>query len=186
MIPISSKIKKTKTKLSTPNSDEDDEEDDEDEDEEEGVDNDGVEVESISETNSDENNNNDNDLDELTVNKLTFDKIKVKLCDFSFSQVITGNSKILGMMGTVAYSAPEVLEYEQLTKATDMWSLGVLIHVLLSSYTPFGNGNTRDCSTQTNILNTRGERFECDESCFENLSKECIKLIEELLVYRPK
>jgi serine/threonine protein kinase len=184
MIPIDSKIKKPKTKLATPNSEE---EDDEEEDEvNDDDDDDGVEVESISETNSDENNNNDNDLDELTVNKLTFDKIKVKLCDFSFSQVITGNSKILGMMGTVAYSAPEVLEYEQLTKATDMWSLGVLIHVLLSSYTPFGNGNTRDCSTQTNILNTRGERFECDESCFENLSKECRKLIEELLVYRPK
>ena len=65
-------------------------------------------------------------------------------------------------------------------------SLGVLIHVLVSSYTPFGNGNTRDCSTQTNILNTRNEEFECDESCFENVSVECKNLIEQLLVYKPR
>ncbi len=130
MIPIGPKIKMTTgtTRLATPNSD-DDEDDDEEEDEvvNDVVDDDGEEVESISETNSDENNNHnnnnndDNDLDDIRVNKMTFEKIKVKLCDFSFSQVINGNSKILGMMGTVAYSAPEVLEYEQLTKATDMW-----------------------------------------------------------------
>jgi serine/threonine protein kinase len=30
--------------------------------------------------------------------------IKVKLCDFSFSQIMTPGKNILGMMGTVAYS----------------------------------------------------------------------------------
>ncbi len=75
---------------------------------------------------------------------------------------------------------------EILTYFTILRSLGVLIHVLLSSYTPFGNGNTRDCSTQTNILNTRAERFECDDSCFVDVSVECRNLIEQLLVYKPK
>jgi serine/threonine protein kinase len=69
--------------------------------------------------------------------------IKVKLCDFSFSQIMQPNKQILGMMGTVAYSAPEVLQYEPLTKATDIWSLGVLAHVILTEYTPFGNGSER-------------------------------------------
>ena len=122
MIPIGSKINKKKNKTKANSDDDEEEEDDEDEENNDVVE-DGEEVESISETNSDENNNNNDsdDLDELTAtNNLTFDKIKVKLCDFSFSQVMTGN-KILGMMGTVAYSAPEVLEYEALTKATDMW-----------------------------------------------------------------
>ena len=115
MIPLGSKLKKQQSSKKA--SSEDDDDDDDDDDVEDDVDNDSEEVESIA--NSDENNNND-ELDELTLNKLTFDKIKVKLCDFSFSQVMNGTT-ILGMMGTVAYSAPEVLEFDALTKATDMW-----------------------------------------------------------------
>lgn len=60
-------------------------------------------------------NNNDNN------NNSTCNRVKVKLCDFSFSQIVADNRPIKGMMGTVAYSAPEVLEFEPLTKATDMW-----------------------------------------------------------------
>jgi serine/threonine protein kinase len=112
MIPLGSKLKKQQSSKKASSEDDDDDDDAEDE-----VDDDSEEVESIA--NSDENNNND-ELDELTLNKLTFDKIKVKLCDFSFSQVMNGTT-ILGMMGTVAYSAPEVLEFDALTKATDMW-----------------------------------------------------------------
>jgi hypothetical protein len=32
------------------------------------------------------------------------EKVKVKLCDFSFSQIMIPGQPILGMMGTVAYS----------------------------------------------------------------------------------
>jgi serine/threonine protein kinase len=61
------------------------------------------------------------DLDEFNPDSYEIDEIRVKLCDFSFSQIMTNSKKILGMMGTVPYSAPEVLEFDALTKATDMW-----------------------------------------------------------------
>lgn len=112
--------------------------------------------------------------------------IKVKLCDFSFSQIMTPGKHILGMMGTVAYSAPEVLQYEPLTKATDMWSLGVLVHVLLTEYTPFGNGTEENHQTQTNILSVREKEFKCTEDYFDDISEEAQDFIENLLKYRPK
>lgn len=82
--------------------------------------------------------------------------------------------------------APEVLQYEPLTKATDMWSLGVLAHVLLTEYTPFGNGTEENHQTQTNILQVREKEFKCLEEYFENISTEAQDFIESLLKYKPK
>jgi len=112
--------------------------------------------------------------------------IKVKLCDFSFSQIMQPGKHILGMMGTVAYSAPEVIQYEPLTKATDMWSLGVLTHVLLTEYTPFGNGTEKNMQTENNILSVREKEFVCSEEYFENISREAKDFIESLLKFKPK
>ena len=112
--------------------------------------------------------------------------VKVKLCDFSFSQIMTPGKEILGMMGTVAYSAPEVLQYEALTKATDMWSLGVLTHVLLTAYTPFGNGTEKNLETHTNILSVRDQEFKCTDEYFSDVSKEAQDFIESLIKYKPK
>lgn len=116
----------------------------------------------------------------------TDNPVKVKLCDFSFSQIMTPGKEILGMMGTVAYSAPEVLEYEVLTKATDMWSLGVLTHVLLTAFTPFGNGSEKNMETVTNILSVREQEFKCMEEYFNGVSKEAQDFIESLIRFKPK
>ena len=78
------------------------------------------------------------------------------------------------------------MNYEPLTKATDMWSMGVLTHVLLSEYTPFGNGTEKNMQTETNILSVREKEFKCDEEDFENISAEAKDLIENLLKFRPK
>jgi serine/threonine protein kinase len=94
--------------------------------------------------------------------------------------------EILGMMGTVAYSAPEVLQYEPLTKATDMWSLGVLTHVLLTEFTPFGNGTEKNLQTETNILSVREKEFKCTEDYFDTISAEAQDFLETCLQFRPK
>ena len=133
---------------------------------------------------SDTENNNNSMLDKSGSEDSS--NIKVKLCDFSFSQIMMPGKQVLGMMGTVAYSAPEVLQYEPLTKATDMWSLGVLAHVLLTEYTPFGNGTEKNLQTETNILSVREKEFKCIEDYFETVSVEAQDFLEKLLQFRPK
>lgn len=78
------------------------------------------------------------------------------------------------------------MNYEPLTKATDMWSMGVLTHVLLTEYTPFGNGTEKNLQTETNILSVREKEFKCDPEDFETISPEAQELIEGLLKFRPK
>ena len=67
-----------------------------------------------------------------------------------------------------------------------MWSLGVLTHVLLTEYTPFGNGNEEMNQTQTNILSVREKDFECVDEYFENVSFEARDFIENLIKFKPK
>ena len=67
-----------------------------------------------------------------------------------------------------------------------MWSLGVLTHVILSEYTPFGNGNEEINQTQTNILNIRNKDFECTEDYFDHISDEAKDFIENLIKFKPR
>lgn len=39
---------------------------------------------------------------------------------------------------TSLFSAPEILAYEPISLAADIWSLGVLAYVLLTGFSPFG------------------------------------------------
>ncbi|MPC43719.1 Serine/threonine-protein kinase 17A [Portunus trituberculatus] len=45
----------------------------------------------------------------------------VKLVDFGLSRVISQGSEITQIMGTPDYVAPEVINYEPISLATDMW-----------------------------------------------------------------
>ncbi|KAI3386134.1 hypothetical protein SNEBB_003043 [Seison nebaliae] len=75
---------------------------------------------------------------------------EVKLCDFGLAKCLKGiRGDVRDIMGTPDYVAPEVLAFDALTYATDMWSIGVLTYVLLSGYSPFAGDTTQE--TYVNI-----------------------------------
>ncbi|RXG71296.1 Death-associated protein kinase related [Armadillidium vulgare] len=45
----------------------------------------------------------------------------VKLCDFGISRVILADIEVKEILGTPDYVAPEILQYEPISLATDMW-----------------------------------------------------------------
>jgi serine/threonine protein kinase len=79
------------------------------------------------------------------------------------------------------YLAPEVVNYEPLTCATDMWSIGVLIYVIITGHTPFGG--TTKLDTQNNITHCV---LDFPKDLFEKISTKCIDLIKKLIVRIPK
>lgn len=125
----------------------------------------------------------------------------IKLCDFGVSRllepgtevrailgwlkkkkIITNISylKIFIIVGTPDYVAPEVLSYEPISLATDIWSIGVLAYVLLSGFTPFG----ADDKQQTYLNISRGiVTFEQDH--FSDVSTAAIDFIKSTLVINP-
>ncbi|KAL0268116.1 UNVERIFIED_CONTAM: hypothetical protein PYX00_010185 [Menopon gallinae] len=109
-----------------------------------------------------------------------FPNCEIKLCDLEISRVILEEDKIRDFLGTPDYVAPEVIQYDPITLAADMWSLGVTTYVLLTGFTPFG-GET-DQETFCNI--SRGE-VDFPEELFEDVSEEAIDFIKCLLVKNP-
>lgn len=56
---------------------------------------------------------------------------RIKIIDFGFARRYDPNKKLHVMFGTPEFTAPEVLNYDEIYFYTDMWSLGVICYVLI-------------------------------------------------------
>jgi len=80
----------------------------------------------------------------------------LKIIDFGLS-MWANKSSMLKTAGTKYYIAPEVLKSGTYTTACDIWSLGIIFHILLSGYIPI-LGTTLEEVTEY-IKNFQGPRF---------------------------
>lgn len=75
------------------------------------------------------------------------------------------------------YLAPEVVSQDSVSLATDLWSVGVIVYVLLSGVSPFYSDDLdRACENVTEI------RYRFPEDFFSEISEEAKDFIEELLI----
>ncbi|XP_014211568.1 homeobox protein 5-like [Copidosoma floridanum] len=109
-----------------------------------------------------------------------FPDCSVKLCDFEISRVILEGTDVREILGTPEYVAPEILHYEPITLAADMWSLGVTTYVLLTGFSPFG-GET-DQETLKNIIHGQ---VDFPEELFEDVSIQARDFVAKLLILEP-
>ncbi|GFR67462.1 death-associated protein kinase 1 [Elysia marginata] len=105
----------------------------------------------------------------------------IKLIDFGLAQRINGKEDLRALMGTAEFVAPEVVSYETLSLATDMWSVGVITYILLSGASPFLGDNQQETYHNITAIN-----FQFDEEYFSNTSELAIDFIEKLFVKIPK
>ncbi|XP_014667690.1 PREDICTED: titin-like [Priapulus caudatus] len=101
---------------------------------------------------------------------------QIKLIDFNLSRPHKPGDTTKVMFGTPEFVAPEVINYEPVDKATDMWSVGVIAYTLLSGLSPFA-GET-DQETLENV--TKGE-WDFDDEAFSNISEEGKDFITHLI-----
>lgn len=104
----------------------------------------------------------------------------VKLCDFGISRILLADIEVREVLGTPDYVAPEILQYEPISLATDMWSVGVLTYVLLTGHSPFG-GDTK----QETFLNISQGHVDFPEDLFGDVSEQAKDFISHLLVVEP-
>ena len=106
---------------------------------------------------------------------------RIKIIDFGLARVYDPNKHIQVMLGTPEFTAPEVLSYEPVSFATDMWSLGVILYILFSGYSPF-LGDTDD-ETIANIMETDPEY---PDDLFGEVSDDGSDFLQGLIVDEPE
>ncbi|XP_065350367.1 titin homolog isoform X3 [Cloeon dipterum] len=105
----------------------------------------------------------------------------IKLIDFGLAKRLEGDEPVRVLFGTPEFVPPEVISYEPISVASDMWSVGVICYVLLSGLSPFMGDN--DAET---FANTTRADFDFDDEAFDAISQDAKDFISALLVQRKE
>lgn len=100
----------------------------------------------------------------------------VKIIDFGLARRYNPNEKLKVNFGTPEFLSPEVVNYDQISDKTDMWSLGVITYMLLSGLSPFLGDD--DTETLNNVLSAN---WYFDEETFEAVSDEAKDFVSNLI-----
>lgn len=104
----------------------------------------------------------------------------LKLIDFGFSVVFSADTPMTKAHGTLYYVSPEVLSGPYDEKC-DVWSIGVIAHMLLSGSPPFNGKDDREIieAVQEGKVKLSGHRW-------VDISHEAKDFIRKLLTVSPK
>uniref|UniRef100_A0A7S4QYK2 Calcium-dependent protein kinase 1 n=1 Tax=Alexandrium monilatum TaxID=311494 RepID=A0A7S4QYK2_9DINO len=116
----------------------------------------------------------------LFTTKERIEKSTLKVIDFGLACAFTQGQVLTTKAGTPYYVAPQVLlgKYDQ---ASDLWSLGVIMYVLLCGYPPFHGENDADVLAKVRLGN-----FSFNVSDWKNVSEDAKNLIRMLLKMNPR
>ncbi|KAJ8406941.1 hypothetical protein AAFF_G00292170 [Aldrovandia affinis] len=105
----------------------------------------------------------------------------IKIVDFGLSRMVRGGQELREIMGTPEYVAPEILNYEPISTATDMWSIGVLAYVMLTGISPFLGDDK-----QETFLNISQINISYTEEELTGLGASPINFMKSLLLKDPQ
>uniref|UniRef100_UPI0037E7963F serine/threonine kinase 17a like n=1 Tax=Semicossyphus pulcher TaxID=241346 RepID=UPI0037E7963F len=105
----------------------------------------------------------------------------IRIVDFGLSRRMDNITEVREILGTPEYVAPEILSYEPISTATDMWSIGVLTYVMLTGESPF-QGNEK----QQTFLNISQVNVDYSQDTFEGISSMAVDFIKSLLIKNPR
>uniref|UniRef100_A0A8C1Q582 Myosin light chain kinase, smooth muscle n=1 Tax=Cyprinus carpio TaxID=7962 RepID=A0A8C1Q582_CYPCA len=101
---------------------------------------------------------------------------KIKLIDFGLARRLENAGSLKVLFGTPEFVAPEVINYEAISYATDMWSIGVICYILVSGLSPFMGDN--DNETLSNVTSAT---WDFEDEAFDEISDEAKDFISNLL-----
>ncbi|XP_036375445.1 obscurin-like [Megalops cyprinoides] len=108
-------------------------------------------------------------------------KEEVKICDFGFSQEVDSYGDQYSKFGTPEFVAPEIVCQSPVTKAADIWSLGVLSYLCLTCHCPFSGESDR-----ATLLSVREGRVSWDTPEVISRSHQARDLLHRILQLDPK
>eukprot|EP00899_Mesostigma_viride_P020986 jgi/Mesvir1/2888/Mv13962-RA.1 len=112
------------------------------------------------------------------------DDSRVKIADFGLSKFFSNDDVLQTLCGSPQYVAPEVLDagvtQMTYTPAVDMWSIGVILYILLSGYSPFD-----DESDPVLFQKIRRGEYSMGDPVWDKISDEAKEVVAALLTVDP-
>uniref|UniRef100_A0A3P9JTH3 Striated muscle enriched protein kinase b n=1 Tax=Oryzias latipes TaxID=8090 RepID=A0A3P9JTH3_ORYLA len=102
---------------------------------------------------------------------------QIRICDFGNAVEIKPDEVQYCKYGTPEFVAPEIVNQSPISKATDIWPVGVIAYLCLTGISPFAGENDR-----SSVLNIRNYNVAFEESMFADLCRESKGFIIKLLV----
>lgn len=104
----------------------------------------------------------------------------IKIVDFGTALLLSPGHRVQNLAGTPEFMAPEVVNFEDISTGSDMWSVGVLSYVLLSGYSPFLASGDGDTINRT-LANVTLAKYDFDFEEFDSITAEAKDFITRLL-----
>ncbi|KAM8770634.1 myosin light chain kinase, smooth muscle isoform 2-T2 [Rhynchonycteris naso] len=101
---------------------------------------------------------------------------RIKLIDFGLARRLENAGSLKVLFGTPEFVAPEVINYEPISYATDMWSIGVICYILVSGLSPFMGDNDNET-----LANVTSATWDFDDEAFDEISDDAKDFISNLL-----
>ncbi|ERE76487.1 myosin light chain kinase, smooth muscle [Cricetulus griseus] len=112
---------------------------------------------------------------------------RIKLIDFGLARRLENAGSLKVLFGTPEFVAPEVINYEPIGYATDMWSIGVICYILTSEHnwislarvsglSPFMGDNDNET-----LANVTSATWDFDDEAFDEISDDAKDFISNLL-----
>ncbi|XP_038047068.1 myosin light chain kinase, smooth muscle-like isoform X2 [Patiria miniata] len=109
------------------------------------------------------------------------DSDDLKVIDFGLARVVSPDRDVICKFGTPEFVAPEVVCKQPVTTASDVWSIGVMAHILLSGISPFMGEDDK----QTLIKVKRGY-WDFEDEVWDDISDEAKEFLKAVMVLDPK
>ena len=77
-------------------------------------------------------------------NLLMASETEIKLADFGFATFFTPTDGLQQRLGSPMYMAPELVLEQKYDAKVDIWSIGVITHILLTGCPPFFGQSKND------------------------------------------
>jgi len=107
----------------------------------------------------------------------------IKLLDYNSTRHLANKKAgaVVDVIGDTEFCAPEMLNFDPVLPASDMWSVAVIMYIMLSGISPFFYEDESKVLQSVQYV-----RYKFDPEAFENITPEAKDFIKKCLIRAPE